>query len=88
MKTNLKYIMIALFTLILAGCSAEDGKDGEQGIPGQDGNANITSYLFENISLPQGVSDPLIIPAITKEILDNGKHLGRITEFKFSFLRL
>ena len=52
MKTNLKFIMIALFTLAITGCSPEDGKDGidgidgQQGIPGEDGNANISAYSF------------------------------------------
>ena len=54
MKSNLKFIMIALFSLVLA-CSPEDGRDGidgidgqdgQQGIPGEDGNANVSSYSF------------------------------------------
>ena len=53
MKSNLKFIMIALFTIALTSCSPEDGKDGidgidgQQGIPGQDGNANVSSYSFD-----------------------------------------
>ncbi|QAA81051.1 hypothetical protein EI546_04615 [Aequorivita sp. H23M31] len=58
MKSNLKLIMIALFSLVLA-CSPEDGKDGingvdgqngqdgQQGIPGENGNANVVSYGFD-----------------------------------------
>lgn len=81
MKTNFKFIIVALFTLALTSCSPEDGKDGtngEQGIPGEDGNANVTSYLFKNIVLEEGMSDPFQIPAITRDILDNGAILAYI----------
>lgn len=86
MKTNLKFILIALFTLAITACSSEDGKDGldgidgEQGIPGQDGNANVTSYIFKNIIFEVGVSDPIYVQAITQEILDNGVVLGYLHE--------
>ncbi len=86
MKTNLKFIMIALFTVALTSCSPEDGKDGvdgmdgEQGIPGQDGNANVKTFLFENIPLEIGESDPFAIPAINQDILDYGVVLGYISD--------
>ncbi len=39
MKSNLKFIMIALFTIVLtAACSPEDGKgSGTDGVDGQQG---------------------------------------------------
>lgn len=83
MKTNLKFIMIALFTVVLTSCSPEDGKDGldgEQGIPGQDGNANVKTFLFENVPLEIGESEPFLIPAITQDILDKGVVLGYIND--------
>ena len=46
MKTNLKFILIALFAVALTSCSPEDGMDGEQGPAGIDGNANVESYSF------------------------------------------
>ncbi len=76
MRTNLKFIMIALFTIAISSCSPEDGKDGEQGIPGQDGNANVTSYLFKNVVLEDGISEPFDAPAVTEDILNNGAVLG------------
>lgn len=85
MKTNLKFIMIALFSIALTSCSPEDGKDGvdgvdgEQGIPGQDGNANVTSYLFEAITFNIGDNGPYDVPAITEEILANGVVLGYVS---------
>jgi hypothetical protein len=77
--------MIALFTVALTSCSPEDGKDGvdgidgEQGIPGQDGNANVTSYLFEDLTFAVGDNGPYNVPAITEDILSNGVVLGYIS---------
>ena len=82
MKTNLKFIMITLFTIAITACSPEDGKDGtngEQGIPGQDGNANVESYIFENVALSMGNENIFLLPAITQDIVDNGVVLGYIT---------
>lgn len=83
MKTNLKFIMIALFTLAITACSPEDGKDGidgEQGIPGQDGNANVKSFLYEDVELKVGESNPFAISALTQDVLDYGAVLGYITD--------
>ena len=91
MKTNLKFIMIALFTVALTSCSPEDGKDGadgEQGIPGQDGNANVKTYFFENIPVIVGQNEPFIVPGITQDIVDYGLVLGYITDIDDSWYSL
>ena len=71
--------MIALFTLAIVSCSPEDGKDGQQGIPGEDGNANVKSYLFENVNLKSNDINSFAISAITQDILDNGAVLAYIS---------
>lgn len=71
--------MISLFTLTIVSCSPEDGKDGQQGIPGEDGNANVKSYLFENVNLNSNDINNFEMAAITKDILDNGAVLAYIS---------
>ena len=67
------YTFLAIF-LTLASCSGEDGIDGaqgEQGVPGEDGNANVTSVLFDSIDITIGENN-FDIPEITQDIYENG----------------
>jgi len=72
-----KYVILALLVAFSFSCSPEDGEDGavgpqgEQGIPGQDGNANVTSVLFENQTINNGDTE-FTIPELTQEIYDHG----------------
>ncbi len=86
MKSNLKFIMIALFTIVLtAACSPEDGKDGtdgvdgQQGIRGEDGNANVKTYVFENVALTTGNNNVFQLAELDQDIIDNGVVLGYIS---------
>ena len=82
MKSNLKFIMIALFTIALTACSSEDGKDGAdglQGIPGQDGNANVKTYVFENVALTTGNNNVFQLAELNQDIIDNGVVLGYVS---------
>lgn len=85
MKSNLKFIMIALFTIALTACSSEDGKDGvdgQQGIPGEDGNANVKTYVFENVALTTGNNNVFLLPELTEDIVDNGVVLGYVSNME------
>lgn len=94
MKTNLKFIMIALFTLAITACSPEDGKDGtdgvdgQQGIPGEEGNANVKTYVFENIALSAGNSNIFSLAELTQDIMDNGVVLGYLSNTNIAWFPL
>ena len=56
------------------GIPGEDGEDGEDGADGQngaDGNANVTSILFENQTINTG-NNVFDVPQLTQSIFDSG----------------
>ncbi|WP_299891986.1 hypothetical protein [uncultured Lacinutrix sp.] len=69
-----KYLVMSLIVTFTLSCSPEDGEQdpqGEQGAPGLDGNANVTSVLFEDQTINTG--DNLFnIPELNQDIFDNG----------------
>jgi len=73
-----KYLALALLVAFSFSCSPEDGEQGpagEQGIAGtngQDGNANVTSVLFENQTINTGGNNLFAIPELDQDIFDNG----------------
>ncbi len=78
MKTTIKFLtyslMILAFVCTTVSCEGEDGAvgpQGETGDPGEDGNANVVSVLFENQTISDG-DTVFDIPALTQEIYDTG----------------
>ncbi len=67
-----KYVLLALSMVSAFSCSPEDGEMGPEGSAGQDGNANVTSVIFRDISLPQNSTTTFNVPELTQEILDKG----------------
>jgi hypothetical protein len=68
---NAKPLLILQMTLpflLLWSCT----KQGPIGPQGQQGNANVTSVTFTNISVPLNGTYVFNIPAITQAILDSG----------------
>ena len=68
---NTTYILLAIIIAFNTSCSPEDGKDGAQGPAGQDGNANVTSVVFENQTINVG-NNVFNIPELTQDIFDHG----------------
>lgn len=72
-----KYVVLALLVALSFSCSPEDGEDGMDGAigpagpAGQDGNANVTSVLFENQTINNG-DTVFNIPELTQDIFDHG----------------
>ncbi|MCF6349251.1 MAG: hypothetical protein L3J20_13310 [Flavobacteriaceae bacterium] len=67
-----KYMLLALIIVLTFSCSPEDGEIGSQGLAGQDGNANVTSIILRDISLPATSTKTFNVPELTQEILDKG----------------
>ena len=68
---KIKYILLATLFIFNCSCSPEDGEDGAQGPAGQDGNANVTSVIFENHTVNIG-NNVFNIPELTQDIFDHG----------------
>lgn len=47
MKTIKRISTLLLFTLIIFSSCTKEGKQGEPGVNGKDGNANVSSYTFD-----------------------------------------
>ncbi|VAW14663.1 Phage tail fiber protein, partial [hydrothermal vent metagenome] len=76
MKTTKRFFTYGLLVLsmVFTSCSKDGdiGPQGEQGIAGQDGNANVTSVVLRDISLPSNSTSTFNVPELTQEILDEG----------------
>ncbi|RSK42123.1 hypothetical protein [Mangrovimonas spongiae] len=64
---NLKQIALALLVIFSVSCSPEDG---EQGPPGEDGNANVQTITFDASSF-DGTASYVEIPELTEDVLAN-----------------
>ncbi len=73
-----KYVLLALIIALTFSCSPEDGEIGPQGLAGEDGNANITSIIMEDVSLHVGGSNNFNIPELTRDIVNNGVVFGYV----------
>lgn len=75
--SKIKYVVLAFLVAFSFSCSPEDGNDGAQGPEGPagpagtDGNANVTSVIFENQTINNG-NTVFVIPELTQDIFDNG----------------
>ncbi|MFK5880011.1 MAG: hypothetical protein QM478_11035 [Flavobacteriaceae bacterium] len=67
-----KYVLLALIIVLTFSCSLEDGETGLEGPAGQDGNANVTSVILRNISIPQNSTKTFNVSGLTQDILDKG----------------
>jgi len=73
-----KYVLLALIIGLTFSCSPEDGEIGPQGLAGEDGNANVTSIIIEDVSLQVGISNHFSIPELTRDIVNNGVVIGYV----------
>lgn len=76
---EIKKIKAALAGLVIMGltftaCSGDDGDQGPAGPAGADGNANVISNTFTLTGTDWSAGNATIsVPALTKEIADNGQ---------------
>ncbi|MBP0903245.1 hypothetical protein ACFSKN_14845 [Mariniflexile gromovii] len=76
-----KYCILAIIVALNFACSSEDGTQGPEGPAGEDGNANVQTFVFNTSSL-SGDSFILSLPEITQDVIDNDVVLGYITHWQ------
>jgi hypothetical protein len=56
----------------LAGADGTNGTNGTNGTDGTNGNANVRSTIVRNVQLTLYTTTSIAVPALTRDILDNG----------------
>lgn len=71
-KLSKRILAIALMlgSLSIYSCTKETGPKGDTGVPGVNGNANVTQISFGSTTIPASGLLTLTLPGITKSIAD------------------